>query len=114
MHTLELIRGRKQFGDINGQKGSYHAIGEIDYPALDAGGKSGIILYIKPCYYGKESAEVRSYAMGSPSFPHERTIDENYGETHFESYRALGFEIMQGVLAGAGRLTENPSVEEVF
>jgi hypothetical protein len=41
---------------------------------------------------------VRSYAFAHREFPHESTIDQWYSESQFESYRALGFEIMYGVL----------------
>jgi hypothetical protein len=79
----------------------YHAIGEIDYPAADGGGKDnfGIILYIKPGYHGVENADIRAYALANPEFPHQGTIDQFFSESQFESYRALGFEITDGLLS---------------
>jgi len=90
----------------------YHAIGTIDYPAADGPGvKSGIILYIKPGYHGTESsAAIRSYAIANPAFPHESTADQFFGESQMESYRALGFEIMDGLLRKAQDLKGSPDV----
>src|SRR5262249_7022057 len=86
----------------------YHAIGEIDYPAadgkVDKGGKGGkgMILYIKPGYHGTETvAGVRSYAIANAEFPHDSTANQWFGESQMESYRALGFEIMDNLLREA-------------
>ena len=85
----------------------YHAIGIIDYPAADGPGvERGIILYVKPSYHGTvSSAGVRSYASSNPSFPHEATSDQFFTELQMESYRALGFEIMDGLVRKAQALT---------
>ena len=90
----------------------YHAIGIVDYPAADghktADGKvveKGIILYIKPAYHGIEnSAGIRSYAISNPSFPHDDTANQWFGESQMESYRALGFEITDDLLRKAQEL----------
>jgi len=90
----------------------YHAIGVVDYPAADghnaADGKvieKGIILYIKPAYHGIEnSAGIRSYAISNPSFPHDDTANQWFGESQMESYRALGFEITDDLLRKAQEL----------
>jgi hypothetical protein len=84
--------------------GAYYAIGEIDYKAApegDAGAENGYILYIKPGYHGTESAGIVAYATANAAFPHEPTADQFFSESQFESYRTLGFEIMDGVLANA-------------
>ena len=96
---------------------SYHAIGEVDYRAADGGGENGVILYVKPGYHGDESAGVRSYAMANPEFPHQATIDQWFSESQFESYRALGFEIMDGVLSrtlGKKPGAEDPRLRNAF
>ena len=84
---------------------AYYAIGIIDYAAadgveaLETDSLQGIILYIKPCYHGTESsAGVRSYALANSAFPHESTGDQFFSESQMESYRALGFEIMDRLL----------------
>jgi hypothetical protein len=53
---------------------------------------------IKPGYHGTESAGIRAYAIANPAFPHESTTDQFFGESQFESYRSLGFEITDDVL----------------
>jgi hypothetical protein len=83
------------------ENGPYHAMGEIDYCSADRGGKNGIILYIKVGYHGCESAGVRAYARANQDFPHESTIDQWFTESQFESYRMLGFEITDRILADA-------------
>jgi len=96
----------------------YHAIGIIDYRAADGPEvRNGIILYIKPGYHGTESsAAIRSYALANPDFPHESTADQWFGESQMESYRALGFEIVDGLLRQAQDLKGKPdlSLEELL
>ena len=79
----------------------YHAIGVIDYASADDGGENGYILYIKAGYHGTEGAGVRGFANANPDFPHQSTIDQWFTESQFESYRALGFEIADGLLRRA-------------
>ena len=43
--------------------------------------------------------DVGNYASSSPTFPHESTADQWFGESQFESYRALG---EAAILAMAG------------
>jgi Patatin-like phospholipase len=66
----------------------YCAVASIRYN--EPGAKPGLLLYIKPGYYGTEPASVRSYAASHPAFPHETTGDQWFGESQFEAYRALG------------------------
>jgi hypothetical protein len=96
---------------------SYHAIAEVDYRTADGGGENGVILYVKPGLHGNESVGVRSYAMAHPDFPHQSTLDQWFTESQFESYRALGFEIMDGVLSrtlSQKSGDENPSLRSAF
>src|SRR5439155_19420931 len=80
--------------------GDYHAIGEIDYQCAEGqlGVDNGVIVYVKAGYHGTESAGVRSYAMANFDFPHQSTANQWFSESQFESYRSLGFEIMDGLL----------------
>jgi hypothetical protein len=98
-HGLDKLKKRPKKGII-GQGCPYHAIGEIDYPAADGGDPSdlGVILYIKAGYHGVEDAGIRAYATANPTFPHESTINQWFSESQFESYRALGFVITDGIL----------------
>jgi len=102
-------------------QGSYFAIGEIDYRTApeyspDPGeGKdvktrmdtqrdaveNGYILYVKPGYHRTESAGIVAYATANAAFPHESTGDQFFSESQFESYRTLGFEIVDGILRSA-------------
>lgn len=79
----------------------YHAIGTIDYSAVDGPTASpGKLLYVKPGFHrDRESAGIRAYAETHPTFPHETTANQWFSESQFEAYRALGYEIMMNVLA---------------
>jgi hypothetical protein len=97
---IGLDRLRPRGSDAGSGAGPYHAVGEINYPAADGqGAKKGIILYIKPGYHGTESSPgIRSYAISDDQFPHDDTANQWFGESQLESYRALGFEIMDEIL----------------
>jgi hypothetical protein len=95
---------------------NYHAIGEIDYRSAD-GGENGIILYVKPAYQSTERPEIQAYAKANGDFPHQSTTHQNFGETHFESYRALGFDIMDGLLnksLPAENCQRSPTLQDVL
>jgi len=89
----------------------FYAIGLIDYPAADGGGEEGVILYVKAAYHKDRifNAGVRNYAAANPAFPHESTADQFFGESQFESYRALGFEIMDDILTRGTALLADPA-----
>jgi len=63
------------------------AVGCIKY-----GGSTpdGILIYLKASMTGKEDTQVLQYKSSHPTFPHETTGDQFYGEDQFESYRNLG------------------------
>jgi hypothetical protein len=108
-HGLEALKARRRGGADAGAGHPYYAIGEIDYPSADGGGEKGIILYIKPAYHGIETAAgVRSYAISNPNFPHDDTLNQWFGESQMESYRALGYEITDNVLT---ELLSNPNLK---
>lgn len=98
--NLQKLKGRPVGSDL-GPGHVYYALGEIDYPSADGGGENGWILYVKAGYHGVESPGVRSYATANPDFPHQGTSNQWFTESQFESYRALGFEIMEGILQPA-------------
>ena len=100
--TLHELKKRSK--DNSGITGAYYAIGEIDYksaPEGDPSTENGYILYIKPGYHGTETADIVAYATANAAFPHETTADQFFSESQFESYRVLGYEIMDGVLEDA-------------
>ncbi|MDT5158518.1 MAG: hypothetical protein QOH51_2875 [Acidobacteriota bacterium] len=76
----------------------YCAVGTICYTHKD--GKEaldGVLIYIKPNVYGGEPADVFHYARSNHDFPHESTGDQMYSESQFESYRMLGYHIVQTI-----------------
>jgi hypothetical protein len=105
LHKLETLKRRGKSFDVGADK-PYCAFGEINYPGAE---EPGFLLYIKPCYHGVESASVRAYAIANPSFPHQTTGDQFFSESQFESYRVLGFEVIDKLLnkafTGANRPT---------
>jgi hypothetical protein len=74
-------------------KGAYSGSAIIEYPEMQPNGQRqrGQLLYIKSFCGGlDEPADVRAYYHMNPSFPHDTTLDQFFGETQFESYRVLG------------------------
>jgi hypothetical protein len=63
----------------------------------EAGQRSynSFLLYIKACCTGNEPADVTSYRVEHPEFPHESTDDQFFNEPQWESYRALGQTISE-------------------
>lgn len=81
-----------------GEEGKYCAIGKIRYSCVDGSGISdGIVLYIKPAFYGDEPRDIYEYAQSNSLFPHESTADQFFTESQFESYRMLGSHITQSL-----------------
>jgi hypothetical protein len=120
---LELIRNRPTEKVMRREAGGggeqprvtipYYAVGTIDYACADgseSGCENGLILYIKPAYHGTEGAGIISYATAHPAFPHETTADQWFTESQFESYRSLGLEIINDILARSRQivLSEQP------
>ncbi len=87
--------------EMEGKKsGRYCAIGEIDYGTADAGGRTGMLIYIKPALLGNEPRDVYNYARQSTEFPHEPTSDQWFSESQFESYRTLGEQTVDWMFSG--------------
>jgi patatin-like phospholipase len=89
--------------------GVYCAIADIYYPEPDA--KPGLLLYIKPGYHGTEPADIRSYAVLHPTFPHESTAEQWFTESQMEAYRVLGSHIVDLVCAGGRASGAAPGVQ---
>ena len=81
-------------------EGAYFAIATIRYSEVDAGGIDGKLVYVKPAFYqsGNEPVDVLDYALAHEAFPHESTGDQFFGESQFESYRALGLHSIEQVI----------------
>jgi hypothetical protein len=69
-------------------------LGDIRY----ADGSAGRILYIKPKLCAGLSADIYAYWRANPAFPDEPTSEQFFGEAQFEAYRALGQQIVAGML----------------
>jgi hypothetical protein len=81
---------------------AYFAIGRIDYTPVDGkDAKPGLLVYVKPAIIEEEPYDVTNYARRSRDFPHETTADQWFSESQFESYRALGKNVLARLI-GAG------------
>jgi hypothetical protein len=77
------------------------AVGRIRYSVVDgADAPDGIIVYIKPACYGDEPRDIYEYFKTNLTFPHERTSDQFFSESQFESYRMLGAYTMEKFCTG--------------
>jgi hypothetical protein len=75
------------------------AVGAIDYKATDGpSANDGVLIYIKSSLTGNEPRDVMNYAQQNPAFPHQPTSDLWFDESQFESYRRLGFHIVDEIL----------------
>jgi len=95
--------------------GKYCAVGRICYSAKD-GNKAadGVLVYVKPAFYGKEPRDVFSYAKMHQSFPHEALDDQSFGDGAFESYRMLGSYIIGEICREKGQIKDIESfIEQV-
>jgi hypothetical protein len=80
--------------------GKRFAVATIAYSKVDPGTKDGVLVYLKPVFYGDEPTDVFNYAMSNPAFPAESTADQWFSESQFESYRKLGLFTAEQVLNG--------------
>ncbi len=91
---VEPIRHR----DEKGHSRWHCAVGRIRYDKADPKAHAGTLLYLKSSLTGDEDTDVLRYAARSPSFPHETTSDQWFGESQFESYRMLGHHAAMSAL----------------
>ena len=88
------------------EAGKYCAVGRIAYSCVDKGAEDGVLIYLKPAFYGSvggnEPRDVYHYAQSHAAFPHESTGDQFFGEAQFESYRMLGSHIAEQILGQPG------------
>ena len=85
----------------NGLCGASCAAGKIRYSLADRGAVDGVLLYIKPAIVGSENADLLNYRRRHPGYPHESLTDQWFDEAQFESYRALGYHIVDCALGAA-------------
>ena len=80
---------------------SHCAVGTIHYEQADRTRAPGTLLYLKSSLTGNEPSDVLRYASLHPEFPHQSTADQNFDESQFESYRALGYHVGREVFDAA-------------
>ena len=74
------------------------AVGRIVYSAVDGQGvEPGTLIYIKASLTGNEPRDVMTYAAENVAFPHQSTADQWFDEPQFESYRRLGFHVVEEI-----------------
>ncbi|MDQ3064601.1 MAG: patatin-like phospholipase family protein [Acidobacteriota bacterium] len=79
------------------------AIAKIKYSAVDGRVDDGVLIYIKPTLDGDEPIDIVNYKSVNPDFPHETTADQMYSESQFESYRSLGFHMIDSICCVEGQ-----------
>jgi Patatin-like phospholipase len=93
----------------NAHSGIHCVVGDITYPD----GEVGTLLYLKASVTGDEPADVLEYKARQPAFPHHSTLaDQFFDESQFESYRKLGFHVVQ--MAFGVPDSQNSTLEERF
>ena len=80
----------------------HFAAGVISYPD----GGEGVLLYIKASLTGEEPPDILNYAANHPQFPHDTTADQFFDEDQFETYRALGYHIGDGLFGALRKEAE--------
>ncbi len=80
-----------------------YAVASVTYDDLP--GQEALLLYVKPSILPDMPADALSYALRTPEFPHESTLDQWFSESQFESYRSLGAYQIQTILAGGPDVT---------
>ncbi|MDA9425136.1 MULTISPECIES: patatin-like phospholipase family protein [Bradyrhizobium] len=83
------------------------AIGVINY----GGDDKGYLVYVKSSLTSDENDYIRDYARRNDTFPHETTGDQFFSEEQFEVYRALGFHMTHGFLAGDHPVSVGPGTD---
>jgi hypothetical protein len=70
----------------------HYVVGRILYP--EHGVPDGWLVYLKPSFTGDEGTALLDYRLQEPGFPHDTTADQFYDYAKFESYRQLGYHII--------------------
>ena len=98
--SIEFSKALPGLG-VDGKVQCHISEGVVNYGAQGNGKRLvGKILYVKPGLTGDEPVDVLAFAVncrqrGIP-FPHHSTSNQFFEETHFESYRTLGFHSISG------------------
>ncbi len=96
------VRYRLEECQESGLSLAHAALARIRY----SNGEIGWLIYLKPTLVGDEPQDICRYHVEHPSFPHESTLDQFFGEAQFESYRYLGEHIARKLFAHGLPLTQ--------
>jgi hypothetical protein len=103
---VRIFKAKPGRDDPRAGEYNYWAFGRIRYSAVDtstaAGDEApdGLLVYVKPTVYGDaEPRDVLQYKEAHEGFPHQSTGDQFFDEPQFESYRMLGWHIMNLICA---------------
>jgi hypothetical protein len=66
-------------------------VGTIHYPPGQNETDKGVLIYVKPTLLRSNAIDLHSYRERHPTFPHETTTNQFFGEAQFEAYRELGY-----------------------
>jgi hypothetical protein len=77
-------------------------VGKIRYDRVCQGAPVGRLIYLKSSLTGDEPTDVQAYAARHAEFPHQTTADQWFGESQFESYRKLGFHVVDSAFGALG------------
>jgi hypothetical protein len=88
----------------------HYSLGTIMYPGEKDCGK---LVYIKSSVTGDEPVDVIEFRKRHDDFPHTSTADQFFDESHFESYRALGQHVAQGIFTQDMRKVPVDSAAEI-
>jgi hypothetical protein len=77
-------------------------------------GPCGLLLYLKPWRPKYLPADVLAYWADHEDFPHQSTAQQFFEESQFESYRALGQQIVSQAFRAAGDMPEGDRLHQVF
>jgi hypothetical protein len=91
---IEINTSQIRQVDELGRSRAHCAVGRIHYKNPP---KDGYLIYLKASLTGDEDSDILQYKAQNPAFPHESTGNQFFGESQFESYRALGQHIVTQV-----------------
>jgi len=81
----------------DGYSRSHCVVGCIHYPGDT---RPAYLLYLKSSLTGNEETDILQYHSAHADFPHQSTGDQWFDESQFESYRKLGFHIVDAAFGG--------------
>ena len=97
---VDINLGPLERDATSGQTKSYYAVGRIRYPRLRGEGRHGkeetdtgyLVLIKSGLVQGTLTPDILNYLrQQNPRFPNDSTLDQQFDQAQFESYRQLGY-----------------------